>query len=1061
MNIKVMILLGTFILGFNDLSLENYGWSEKETSTKKEKDVVIPEGFEMVNTTTCAAVTEKKDDAEEDPSGNVDLWSSDLELVDDGGEQQVGMRFLSLNIPQGANISEAYVQFTVDAVTNDNPCNLIISGEAVDDAAQFASTSNDISNRTKTTASVSWTPPDWQSVGDRGPSQKTVNISSIIQEIVNRPGYSPSSSIVIIIEGTGAREAEAYTGNANISPELCVTYGSSPPPINITSTVTHESQAGASDGEIDITATGGTPGYMYLWSNGATTEDITGLSPGSYTVTVTDQASPAETETHTAVVNAGGSGGSGCSNPTNVALGKTTTQSTTDDPATSFGAHRAVDGNYDSSGWPPTHYSRTTWENNSNPWWEVNLDAIYDITSIELYSENPGSDSEFEDVNIYLSDTPFPPGGPTGAALETITGFVGGPTTFDYSSSPVSGQYLRIRKNDIGRLRIVEVVVNGCLQNSAPEALDITLNPTNPTAPNGNDGSIEAIVTGGEAPYNYFWSIPNQGSNDALLENLETGIYSLTVIDNVGNLATDLIELTYYVAPLTVELIPVNASASNIADGSITSVVNGGWVGSGNYTFNWSNGSTDQNPINLLPGVYYVTIEDAIENVIYANATVGFGPNNMSLTSVVTEANCPGAPTGAIDLIVSGGTAPFTFFWSNGVVTEDIDNLVDGDYAVTVYDANSNSEELTITVPAGACSGGGGCSNSTNVALNKTATQSTTADPINSYNANRAIDGNFNTSGWPPTHYSRTEYEDFPWWEVDLGEVHEITGLNLFNESGNSPEFKNVNIYLSDSSPADGPSGTLIETITGEVGIPSTSFDYSTNPLSGRYLRIKRNDTYRLRIVEAEILGCIPSGGSNLGLNYSVSPVTAPGQSDGGIIINPYGGTSPYSFDWGAPYGTTMNLSMIEEGDYTVTVTDGTGLSITETITVILDNITPPGVYHNLNKKLDGGLVFTNFDKLRFKYNEKYDPGPSTELTYKVYDDQGLVADSGDADLINESTNSMLHHYGINYYQLPLYQLFLPQNNVYTLEVSGGNKDEVYYIRFLNYCPENGGCSVE
>ncbi|MCB9290593.1 MAG: metallophosphoesterase [Lewinellaceae bacterium] len=176
---------------------------------------------------TCSRIDASSDDGEERPSGSITLTSGDLELVDDGtqGSQVVGMRFNGLNVPQGANIANAYIQFTVDENTNDNPCSLTITGEASDNAATFDDIQGfNISSRPRTNASVSWSPSDWLSVGDAGSAQQTPSLVSIIQEIVNRPGYSANSSIALFIEGMGRRTAESFDGAPSSAPELCIEY---------------------------------------------------------------------------------------------------------------------------------------------------------------------------------------------------------------------------------------------------------------------------------------------------------------------------------------------------------------------------------------------------------------------------------------------------------------------------------------------------------------------------------------------------------------------------------------------------------------------------------------------------------------------------------------------------------------------------------------------------------------------------------------------------------------------------------------------------------------------
>ncbi len=186
--------------------------------------------FTVGPVSTCSRIGASTDDAEEGLSGAIDLTSSDLELVTDGPDvQMVGMRFNGLGIPQGATIQNAYLRFTVDENTNDNPCNLTIYGEAADNAQAFSAFNYNISGRQRTAASVSWMPSDWLSVGDAGPAQQSPDLASVIQEIVNRPGFTNNSSIAILIEGTGKRTAESFDGVSSSAPELCIEFTTAPP----------------------------------------------------------------------------------------------------------------------------------------------------------------------------------------------------------------------------------------------------------------------------------------------------------------------------------------------------------------------------------------------------------------------------------------------------------------------------------------------------------------------------------------------------------------------------------------------------------------------------------------------------------------------------------------------------------------------------------------------------------------------------------------------------------------------------------------------------------------
>jgi hypothetical protein len=150
------------------------------------------------------------DDAEESSSGSVDLSSSDIELVTDKSDvQTVGLRFAGVSLARGATVTNAYVQFQTDEVDT-GAVDLTVRGQAADDAATFTSASGDVSSRARTVASVGWSPPAWTVVGARGVDQRTPDLASVVQEIVNRSGWVSGNDLALIITGTGVRTAEAF-----------------------------------------------------------------------------------------------------------------------------------------------------------------------------------------------------------------------------------------------------------------------------------------------------------------------------------------------------------------------------------------------------------------------------------------------------------------------------------------------------------------------------------------------------------------------------------------------------------------------------------------------------------------------------------------------------------------------------------------------------------------------------------------------------------------------------------------------------------------------------------
>ncbi|MFZ2406468.1 MAG: Ig-like domain-containing protein, partial [Methylobacter sp.] len=169
-------------------------------------------------------VSGNSDDAEERTDTHaVNLSSPDLELTLDTVNQIVGMRFNAVAIPKGAIIKNAYIQFNADE-TGSAATALQIFGQAADDPSTFTSATGDISSRAKTAASVAWSPAAWPAVGDAGIDQRTPDLRAVIQEIVDRSGWTSGNSLALIISGDGNRVAEAFDGVPSAAPLLHVEY---------------------------------------------------------------------------------------------------------------------------------------------------------------------------------------------------------------------------------------------------------------------------------------------------------------------------------------------------------------------------------------------------------------------------------------------------------------------------------------------------------------------------------------------------------------------------------------------------------------------------------------------------------------------------------------------------------------------------------------------------------------------------------------------------------------------------------------------------------------------
>jgi hypothetical protein len=188
----------------------------------------IPKPIEVLIAADMDDVEENIDTADAG-FGEMYTNSSDLELGRDGTTAQaVGLRYI-LPVGHGATISDAYLQFSADQPSA-GALTLEIYAEAADNAAPFTGDSANVTSRAKTTAQVEWTPFDWETKHAVADSQKTVDISAVIQEVVSRYGWTKGNAIVIVLTPTiisdtiGYRESGSFADSDDPAPALHFTY---------------------------------------------------------------------------------------------------------------------------------------------------------------------------------------------------------------------------------------------------------------------------------------------------------------------------------------------------------------------------------------------------------------------------------------------------------------------------------------------------------------------------------------------------------------------------------------------------------------------------------------------------------------------------------------------------------------------------------------------------------------------------------------------------------------------------------------------------------------------
>lgn len=445
---------------------------------------------------------------------------------------------------------------------------------------------------------------------------------------------------------------------------------------------------GESTGSCNLTVTGGTPPYVFLWNTGALTEDLTNVPAGSYSVTITD--SHGCTTLANAAVNQPASplGGSV------VTVSNVTVYGGNDGSITVQGSggtapyqYAIESGAFQSSG---TFGSLAAGTYNFTV--RDSKLCTYDLTATVTQPWIPLTASIISQTNVPCS------GGSQGSV--TAAGW-GGTSPYMYSlngapyqasgtfSSLSAGVYtifVRDGASDVFNLP-VEITQSESLQ------IAFTVNP--PHCLGGSDGTAVALPSGGTAPYTYLWNTdPVQNMQTAT--GLSAGTYSVTVTDANGCTATSNVLLSQPSSELVIELAKTDVPCVGGSTGTASASASGGLPP---YIYSWNSTpvQTTQTAVNLPSGTYTVNVTDSNGCTRTGSVTIS-ELSAMTVTSSVSDASCPDSNDGSVTLTITGGTAPYTIFWSDGAATLTRNNLNAGRYGVVVTDHNGCAESLSIDV---------------------------------------------------------------------------------------------------------------------------------------------------------------------------------------------------------------------------------------------------------------------------------------------------------------------------------------------------------------------------
>lgn len=618
---------------------------------------------------------------------------------------------------------------------------------------------------------------------------------------------------------------------------------------------------GSATGSINLTPSGGTGPFTYLWSNGSTTQNINALIAGVYSVTVTDFNNCQITASAT------------ITQPTS-ALSVTTTKSN----VRCFGNNAGLTTASANGGTSPYTYA---WSNGVNTATNNNLFAgTYTVTVTDANGCTLSTPVTITQPAAPLSVS----GTPTAIACYNVpTGSInvsasGGTATYLYQwNNGSSGT--TINNVSAGNYTVTVTDILGCTTignytvTQPAAALAASISGTAVSCKSGSDGTASVSASGGTGPYTYSW---NTGSTGNPISGISAGTYTATVTDANGCTINNTITISQPAAALSLSNSSINVSCFGSSSGSSVITPSGG---TSPYTYNWSNGSTTPGISNLAAGSYTVTVTDAKGCTSTSISSISQPAAPISLSYTSNNIDCAGNSIGSIDVTPTGGTIPYTYQWSNGSTQQNITNLSANTYTVTVTDANGCTEQLSVTVtqPLGSL-------DATHTVVNLSCFG----------DSNGSIDVTA-SSGTPPYTYS---------WSTG-STAEDISGLTA---------------------------GTYTVTVTDNNGCSLTNAIFVTQP------------------------------NAPLSASISNTSVDCFGNTTGSASLTVNGGTSNYNYSW-SDGSVSQNLSSISAGTYTVTVTDANGCTTQAQTTVSQPaqalNITAATTNLNCHDVQDGEVVTT------------------------------------------------------------------------------------------------------
>lgn len=448
-------------------------------------------------------------------------------------------------------------------------------------------------------------------------------------------------------------------------------------------------------GEINIEVWGGTPSYTYLWSNGASTQDVTGLTSGGYSVTITDFK--------------------GCQRivPFTINQPSVLTGNLTASSVLCYGDATGSLTVVPTGGTTPYTYAwrnTTTLYAANTPTLSNVIADDYQVTVTDargcVYNDfaTVNQPSELMLSNTYVNVSCY--GDSDGSIDLTV---LGGSPTYGYVWKNSAGVTVGTGQDLVGiPAEMYDVLVtdfNGCTKTliqeitQPPLPISVAETVTHVKCFGENTGEIELAVSGGTSPYVYNWTT---GQSTSTITGLIAQTYIYTIVDSKLCQYSNSVIVSQPAQPLTVSNVITDANCFGDSNGGIDLTVTGGTAP---YTYEWENSSyvlsnSNQDLVNYPSDTYTYRILDS--NNCFETGTLFIDqPPKLESTIVGVDILCKYGNTGEIDLTVTGGVLPYGYTWNNGPISEDQNGLIAGYYEVEILDAHNCLliDSITLTEP--------------------------------------------------------------------------------------------------------------------------------------------------------------------------------------------------------------------------------------------------------------------------------------------------------------------------------------------------------------------------